>query len=110
MADPTYANGKWTVPKDPDDIRFYKFGFAKDLTDSQTSPHPTKPPIAICGGVSLATHPDGISNLRVSGTDVIAYLGGLDLANNAANFCTVRLYCANGEQIDRTIWFVREDH
>jgi len=110
MSDPTFANGKWTVPKDPDDIRFYKFGFGKDLADSNTTPHPTRPPIAICAGVSLATHPDGMANLSVSGTDVIAYLGGLDLNAAAANFCTIRLFCANGEQIDRTMWFAREDH
>jgi len=110
MGDPAFANGKWTVPKDPDDIRFYKFGFAKDLTDSGTTPHATRQPTAICAGVSLATHPDGVSNLRVVGTDVIVYLGGLDLTAGAANFCTVRLPCANGEQIDRTMWFAREDH
>jgi hypothetical protein len=110
MSDPTIKDGRWTVPKDPDDIRFYKFGFAKALTDSNTTPHATRPPIAICAGVSLAVHPDGLSNLFVSGTDVVAYLGGLDLTANAANFCTIRLQCANGEQIDGTMWFVREDH
>jgi hypothetical protein len=98
------------VPKDPDDIRWYKFGFAKDLADSGTTPHATRALAPICAGVSLATHPDGLPNLKVVGTDVCVYLGGLDLASGAANFCTIRLFCANGEQIDRTMWFVREDH
>lgn len=110
MADPTFVGGKWICLKDPDDIRYYKFGFAKDLTDSGTTPHVTRVPVAICSGVSLATHPDGLPNLKVQGTDVIAFLGGLDLTQSAQNFCTIRLPCANGEQIDRTIWFVREDH
>jgi hypothetical protein len=110
MSDPTFANGKWAVPKDPDDIRWYKFGFAKDLADSNTTPHPSRPPIPICAGVSLAVHPDGVPNVVVSGTDVLAYLGGFDLDQPDKNFCTIRLPCANGEQIDRTMWFVREDH
>jgi hypothetical protein len=101
MADPTFINGKWTVPKDPDDIRFYKYGFAKDLSDSGTT---AQSAIAIVAGVTVAVQP------YIQGTDVIVKLGGLDIANNAANFCTIRLTCANGEQIDRTMWFVREDH
>lgn len=110
MSDPTFSNGKWLVPKDPDDIRWYKFGFAKDLSDSATTPHATRQPVALTAGVALATHPDGLPNLKVVGTDVYAFLGGLDLAAGASNFCTIRLPTASGEQIDRTMWFVREDH
>jgi hypothetical protein len=110
MADPTFVGGKWLCLKDPDDIRYYKFGFAKDLTDSGTTIHATRVPVAICSGVSLATHPDGLPNLTAQGTDVIAYLGGMDLTGVVQNFCTIRVSCANGEQIDRTIWFIREDH
>jgi hypothetical protein len=111
MADPTFVAGKWLVLKDPDDIRYYKFGFAKDLTDSSTTPHATRPPTAILAGVALATHPDALPNLFVQGTDVYAFLGGMDVTTTSAlNFCTIRLPCANGEQIDRTMWFVREDH
>ena len=110
MADPYLLNNKWMVPKDPDDIRWYKFGFAKDLTDSSTTPRASNPLLAICAGVALVTHPGGGPNLYMSGTDAYAYLGGLDVGSNAQNFCTVRLTCANGEQIDRTMWFIREDH
>lgn len=110
MANPTFANGKWTVKKDPDDIRWYKFGLANDLTDSNTTPRAENPLVAICEGVALVAHPNGGPNLHMSGTDAYAYLGGLDLGNGAENFCTIRLTCENGEQIDRTMWFVREDH
>ena len=101
MANPTLIDGRWTVPKDPDDSRFYKFGFANDLTDSGTT---ASTALAIVAGVTVATAP------VVQGTDVVVKLSGLDLALNASNFCTIRLTCANGEQIDRTMWFVREDH
>ncbi|MBZ2208477.1 hypothetical protein [Massilia soli] len=101
MADPTFINGKWTVLKDPDDKRLYKYGFAKDLTDSNTT---AATALAIPAGVTVLEPP------IIQGTDVIVKLGGLDVAPNALNFCTIRLTCANGEEIDRTMWFVREDH
>lgn len=110
MANPTFKSGKWLVPKDPDDIRYYKFGFAQDLADSNTTPRDENPLLAIIAGVDLVAHPDGLPNLFMVGTDALAYLGGFDLSANAENFCTVRMTCANGEQIDRTMWFVREDH
>jgi hypothetical protein len=101
MANPEFKNGKWMVPKDPDDERFYKFGFAKDLADSQTTGLTAE---AIFAGVTVVNPP------VVQGTDVVVKLGGLDMVNNAQNFCTIRLTCANTEKIDRTMWFVREDH
>ena len=101
MTNPSYKNGKWTVPKDPDDIRFYKFGFAQDLLDSDTTASSAE---AIVDGVTVVSPP------FISGTDVLVKLGGLDVAENGVNFCTIRLTCANTEQIDRTMWFVREDH
>ncbi|HEX5126506.1 MAG TPA: hypothetical protein VFW00_07175 [Rhodocyclaceae bacterium] len=107
MADPTLVNGKWLVPKDPDDKRWYKFGFAKDLTDSGTTAASVT---AILSGVTLGTVTDGQPNPRISGTDVLVFLSGLDVTDGALNFCTARLVCANGEQIDRTMWYVREDH
>lgn len=110
MSNPTLVNGKYLVPKDPDDVRWYRFNFAQDLTDTNTTIHPTRMPTAICSGVSLATHPDALPNIRVNGTFVDVYLGGMDLTNNALNFCTIRLSTASGEQLDRTQWYVREDH
>jgi len=101
MSDPTFVDGKWLVPKDPDDIRFYKYDFTNDLTDSDTTGATAA---AIIAGVTVATAP------QIFGNVVIVKLGGLDTTEGALNFCTIRLTCANGEQIDRTMWFVREDH
>lgn len=101
MSNPYLLNNKWMVPKDPDDERFYKFGFAQDLADSSTT---ALSAVAIVAGVTVATPP------VIQGTDVIVKLGGLDVGANAQNFCTIRLTCANTEKIDRTMWFVREDH
>lgn len=106
MSNPTLVGGKWTVFKDPDDIRYYKYGFAQDLSDSGTTGASV---VAIVSGVALATDTTG-ANPRIVGTDVIVKLSGLDISANPVNFCTIRLTCANGEQIDRTMWFVREDH
>jgi hypothetical protein len=106
MSNPTLVGGKWIVYKDPDDIRYYKYGFAQDLTDSGTT---AASAVAILSGVTLATDNTG-ANPRIVGTDVIVKLSGLDISANPTNFCTIRLTCANGEQIDRTMWFVREDH
>lgn len=101
MANPTFKSGKWICPKDPDDKRNYKFGLAQDLGDSGTT---LSTVTAIVAGVTVLTPP------VIQGTDVIIKLGGLDLTSNAENFCTIRAICANGEQLDRTMWFVREDH
>lgn len=101
MTNPEFKSGKWIVPKDPDDERFYKYGFAQDLADSGTT---ALSAVAIHAGVTVVIPPE------IVGTDVIVKLGGMDLTNNAANFCTIRLTCANTEKIDRTMHFVREDH
>jgi hypothetical protein len=101
MSDPTFVSGKWLVLKDPDDIRFYKFDFTNDLTDSGTT---AASAAAIVAGVAVAIAP------AIFGSVVIVKLSGLDTTQNALNFCTIRLTCANGEQIDRTMWYVREDH
>lgn len=101
MSDPYLQSNKWMVPKDPDDERYYKFGFARDLADSSTSGVLAT---AIIAGVDVLEPP------VILGTDVVVMLGGLDVSSNAQNFCTIRLDCANGEQIDRTMYFVREDH
>lgn len=101
MANPYLQSNKWMVPKDPDDKRYYKFGFANDLTASNTTGVLAT---AIIAGVTVLEPP------VILGTDVVVKLGGLDVGTSAQNFCTIRLECANGEQIDRTMWYVREDH
>jgi hypothetical protein len=101
MSDPIFVAGKWLVLKDPDDIRFYKFDFTNDLTDSGTTAASAS---AIVAGVTVAVAP------VIYGSVIVVKLAALDTAIGALNFCTIRLTCANGEQIDRTMWFVREDH
>ncbi|MGZ8339139.1 MAG: fibronectin type III domain-containing protein [Telluria sp.] len=100
-SDPYFKNSKWYVPKDPDDERYYKFGLAKDLTESGTT---ATLATAIFEGVEVLVQP------VIQGSDVVIKLGGLGMGQNAENFCTIRIDCANGEQIDRTMHFVREDH
>lgn len=108
MSEPALVAGKWRVPKDPDDKRLYKFGFAKDLTDSATT---AVSAVALVGGVVVEPIPPSSQAVPlVAGTDVLVMLSGLDVTANALNFCTIRLTCANGEQIDRSLWFDREDH
>lgn len=108
MADPTLVAGKWTKGKDPDEVRLYQFGFAKELAASGTT---ILSAVAIVGGVVVAPIPPSSQAVPlVSGTDVLVMLSGLDITANASNFCTIRVTCANGEQIDGTLWFTREDH
>ena len=108
MADPTVVAGKWTKGKDPDEVRLYQFGFAKELAASGTT---IASAVAAVAGVVVAPIPPSNQAVpQVSGTDVLVMLGGLEVTANAANFCTIRVTCANGEQIDGSLWFVREDH
>lgn len=106
MSDPTIISGYWTIPKDPDDISFFRGNISQDLADRGT----TAVSVAeIVAGVTVAT-PTAIS--VVAGvTWLIVKLSGLDVLNTPpVNFCTFRVTCANGEQFDRTIKFIREDH
>lgn len=108
MADPTLVAGKWTKGKDPDDIRLYQFGFAAELSASGTT---IVSAVAAVSGVAVMPIPPSTQAVPiVSGTDVLVMLSGLDISENASNFCTIRVTCANGEQIDGSLWFIREDH
>lgn len=103
------VGGKYTAKKDPDDIRLYQLGFAEDLAQSNTT---LASVVALIAGVAVAPiPPSGSAVPMIAGTDVLVMVSGMDVTTtSAANFCTIRATCANGEQIDRTIWFVREDH
>lgn len=101
MSNPYLQNGKWYIPKDPDDERFYTADVAQDLTDSNTTV------------ASVATIVSGVTVVTAAvfnGSKLTVKLGGLDITPNGQNFCTFRVTCANSEIFDRTIWFVREDH
>lgn len=108
MADPIVVGGKWTKSKDPDEVRLYQFGFAKELAASGTTI--VSAAAAVAGVVVVPIPPSAQAVPQVSGTDVLVMLSGLDITANAANFCTIRVTCANGEQIDGSLWFTREDH
>lgn len=101
MSNPYFSNGKWYIPKDPDDDRFYTIDVAQDLTDSATTAATV---VAIVAGVTVTRVP------LIQGSKIVVKLSGLDVSPNGLNFCTFRITCANTEQFDRTIWFVREDH
>jgi hypothetical protein len=101
MSDPYLSQGKWIVPKDPEDQRYYTADVTKDLTDSATT------------AVSVVTIVAGVVVLEaavISGTKIIIKLGSLDVSTSPLNYCTFRVTCANTEVFDRTMWFVKEDH
>lgn len=95
---PFYQDGKWTIAKHALD-EFYCVGdIGIDLTESDTGALTVE---AIVQGVTLLEQP------VVQGHLIPVRLGDLDVADGALNFCTLRVTCENGEQFDRTIWFVK---
>lgn len=101
MSDPYLSNGRWYIPKDPDDDRFYYADISQDLTDSATT------------AVSVVTIVSGVTvslPAVIIGSILKIKLIGLDVSASPVNFCTFRVTCANTEVFDRTIFFVREDH
>lgn len=101
MSEATLVGGKWIMPKDPDDQRYYTADVTKDLADSGTTAASVT---CIVSGVNI------IEAAVIVGTKCVVKLGGLDVTTSPVNFCTFRVTCANTEVFDRTIWFVREDH
>ena len=95
---PFYQAGKWTIAKHPLD-EFYCVADVKiDLTESDTGAMTVS---AIVKGVTLLEQP------VIQGNLIPVKLGGLDTAAGALNYCTLRITCENGEQFDRTIYFVK---
>lgn len=102
------VGGRYTAMKDSDDVRLFQYGYADDLAQSNTT---LVSAVAAVSGVSVVPiPPSGQAVPLVSGTDVLVMLSGLNITDGASNFCTIRATFANGEQVDRTIWFVREEH
>lgn len=101
MSDPYLKNDKWYIPKDPDDDRFYYADITKDLSDSGTTASSVA---TIVAGVTVTVP------AVIIGSILKVKLSGLDVSASPVNFCTFRVTCANTEQFDRTIFFVREDH
>lgn len=93
--------GKWELPKDPEDKRFYVADIENDLVDSNTT------------ATAATAIPVGVAELvaaQVQGNLIVVKLGGMDTSPDPTNYCTLRIDCANGERFYRTIHFTRVDN
>lgn len=97
---PYYRDGKWWSDKVPEDERYYVADFRIDIAEAGS---PAVKAEAIPGGVKVLEQP------VVQGSLIPVKLGGFDELRGALNFCTFRVTLANGEQIDRTLWFSKVD-
>lgn len=106
MTAPAIINGFNTFYKDPDNIDFYWGDITQELIDRGTTASSV---VEIVQGVTVAIPTVIVIDLGRTWCKV--KLGGLDITGNPpVNFCTFRVTCANTEQFDRTIKFLREDH
>jgi len=97
---PYYRNGRWSIDKVPEDERYYVADLRIDLAEAGTTAVKAE---AIVSGVKVLEQP------VVQGSLIPVKLGGFDELRGALNFCTFRVTLANGEQIDRTLWFSKVD-
>jgi hypothetical protein len=95
---PYQQDGRWTIDKHPLDEFYCVADISFDLAESQTTAASV---VAVAGGVQVLEQP------VLQGALIAVKVGGLDELSGAANFCTLRVTLANGEQIDRTIWFAK---
>lgn len=105
--------GRWTLPKDPDDSDWYGVDVTNFLPDGVTIVNDPLPPAALVAGVALAVPPGGGPNVRIQGTQIIAFLTGLAVGDDVEpddNCCTFRFYLSNGARRDRSIYFNRKDY
>lgn len=93
---PSCQSGKWWSDKHPLDERYWVADMSVDLAEAGSPAVSVEPIVA---GVTVLEQP------VIQGALIPIKLGGLDLTTGAANYCTFRVTCANGEQFDRTIWF-----
>lgn len=91
-----------TFTKDPDDRRFYGLDFGADATFGGTTLATISAPV-VAGVTSLM-------NLTLLGNQVTIKIGGLDLADGAANSFGLWANFANTERIFRTVYFTAEEH
>ena len=96
---PSYRDGKWWIDKVPEDERYFVADISIDLAEMATTATKVE---AVVSGVTVLEQPVIQSHL------IPVKLGGLDELRGALNFCTFRVTLANGEQIDRTVWFSPE--
>jgi hypothetical protein len=96
---PYLQAGKWWTAKHPLDERYWVADITIDLAERGTTAVSVEPIVA---GVTVLQQP------VIQGKLIPVKLGGFNAATNAANFCTFRVTCANGERFDRTIWFKQQ--
>ena len=96
---PYLEAGKWWSEKHPLDERYWVANITVDLDERATTAVSV---VAIVAGVTLLEQP------VIQGKLIPVKLGGFNAATGAANFCTFRVTCANGERFDRTIWFKQQ--
>jgi hypothetical protein len=96
---PYLQAGKWWATKHPLDERYWVADITIDLAERGTTAMSVEPIVA---GVTVLQQP------VIQGKLIPVKLGGFNATTNAANFCTFRVTCANGERFDRTIWFKQQ--
>lgn len=96
---PYLEAGKWWAAKHPLDERYWVADITIDLAERGTTAASV---VAIVAGVVVLEQP------VIQGKLIPVKLGGFNAATGAANFCTFRITCANGERFDRTIWFKQQ--
>ena len=96
---PYLEAGKWWSEKHPLDERYWVANITIDLAERGTTATSVE---ALVAGVTVLQQP------VIQGKLIPVKLGGFNAAINAANFCTFRVTCANGERFDRTIWFKQQ--
>jgi hypothetical protein len=88
--------------KDPDDQLFHAFDLTADSTFGASVPMSVGAPV-VAGVAALSTP-------AIQGKLIILKIGGMDLADGAANWCELPVIFANSEKVVRRIYFNREDH
>jgi len=96
---PYLEAGKWWCAKHPLDERYWVANLTVDLDERKTTAVSVE---VIAAGVTVLQQP------VIQGKLIPVKLGGFNAATGAANFCTFRVTCANGERFDRTIWFKQQ--
>jgi hypothetical protein len=96
---PYLEAGRWWCAKHPLDERYWVANLTVDLDERKTTAVSVE---VIAAGVTVLQQP------VIQGKLILVKLGGFNAATNAANFCTFRVTCANGERFDRTIWFKQQ--
>jgi len=95
---PYQENSRWTINKHPLDEFYCVADVSFDVAESKAVAISV---VAVVAGVTLLEEP------VVQGTLIPVKIGGLSEAPGAENYCTLRITLANGEQLDRTIWFAK---